>query len=309
MQHRLKIIVGQRFLFSALFAMSFLLNTHLSRAQTNALGIPVSEYNALADLYNSTGGSNWVANSGWLNPQATYWTGVIVAGGHVNGIALDYNLLSGSLPATLGNLTNLQSLWIFGNHLTGSIPASLGNLSQLQSLILNLNRLSGSIPTNLVGLTNLTLLLLEDNQLTGSIPAGLVNLSGLQQVIISGNLLTGVVPDFRGFSHLYIDVSSNDLNILPGSQSLANINAMLAAGNTVIYTPQNYPVLGPIQWVGGKAQVGLTAGIGNYIIQGSSNLVNWVNLTTVTLSNTTGQFLDTSASNHLSQFYRAVSSP
>jgi hypothetical protein len=122
-------------------------------------------------------------------------------------------------------------------------------------------------------------------------------------------LLTGDVPDFSRFSQLYLDVSSNYLNILPGSQSLANIKSTIAAGNTVIYMPQNYPVLGPIQLVGGAAQVGLTAEVGNYSIQGSSNLVNWVNLATVTLSNTTGQFFDTSVSNHPSQFYRAVSSP
>jgi hypothetical protein len=309
MKHRLKIIVGQRSLFSAFFALSFLWNTQLSQAQTNALGIPSSEYNALVDLYNSTSGNAWVAKSGWLNPQATYWTGVVVVQGHVNGIGIEYNNLSGTLPASLGNLPYLQSLWLFGNNLTGTIPVTLGNLAQLQDLGLNLNHLSGSIPTNLVNLTNLTLLLLEDNQLTGQIPAGLVNLPDLQQVRLSDNLLTGDVPDFRGFSQLYIDVSSNYLNILPGSPSLANLNSMINAGNTVIYAPQNYPVLGPIQLVGGVAQVGLTAELGNYKIQGSSNLVDWVNLSTMTLSNTTGQFLDSSVSTHLSQFYRAVSSP
>jgi Leucine-rich repeat (LRR) protein len=310
MKTLLKISSGQKFIPSALVALLFLLSCQLSHAQANALGIPASEYDALVDLYNSTAGSNWVAQSGWLNPQSTYWTGIIVSGGHVNGIGLENNNLSGSLPASLGNLPDLQSVFLFGNNLTGTIPASLGNLAQLQYLGLNLNQLSGSIPNNFVSLTNLSLLFLEDNHLTGNIPVGFVNLTNLQQLRVSDNLLTGAVPNFSGFSHpLYIDVSSNYLDILPGSQSLANINSMIAAGNTVIYTPQNYPVLGPVHLSAGTVQVGLTAELGGYSIQGSSNLVDWVNLGNINLSNTTGQFLDTSVSNHPTQFYRAVSSP
>jgi hypothetical protein len=31
--------------------------------------IPAPEYSALVDLYNGTGGSAWLDNSGWLDPQ------------------------------------------------------------------------------------------------------------------------------------------------------------------------------------------------------------------------------------------------
>ena len=54
--------------------------------------------------------------------------------------------------------------------LTGTIPAALGDLSDLQLLHLHGNRLSGSIPKELGNLSNLTVLHLDDNQLTGSIP-------------------------------------------------------------------------------------------------------------------------------------------
>ena len=41
------------------------------------------------------------------------------------------NRLTGTIPATLGNLANLESLLLHGNQLTGTIPSQLGNLSNL----------------------------------------------------------------------------------------------------------------------------------------------------------------------------------
>jgi len=53
-------------------------------------------------------------------------------------LSLGINRLSGPIPS-LGNLTNLLSLWLFDNQLTGPIPSSLGNLVNLQYLRLNNN--------------------------------------------------------------------------------------------------------------------------------------------------------------------------
>ena len=47
-----------------------------------------------------------------------------------------YNQLTGGIPAELGNLANLQHLYLSGNELTGAIPAELGNLANLQRLSL-----------------------------------------------------------------------------------------------------------------------------------------------------------------------------
>ena len=93
-------------------------------------------------------------------------------------LGLDNNQLTGSIPSSLGNLTNLTHLWLSSNQLTGSIPSSLGNLTNLAYLDLSSNQLTGSIPSSLGNLTNLDLtfgaaLWLFDNQLSGSIPAAL----------------------------------------------------------------------------------------------------------------------------------------
>ena len=41
------------------------------------------------------------------------------------------NQLSGTIPTSLGSLTNLTELYLNNNQLSGTIPASLGNLTNL----------------------------------------------------------------------------------------------------------------------------------------------------------------------------------
>ena len=60
--------------------------------------------------------------------------------------------------------------------MTGEIPAELGDLTNLEELYLNNNQLTGEIPAELGDLTKLTELQLRSNQLTGCIPEGLRNI-------------------------------------------------------------------------------------------------------------------------------------
>ena len=103
--------------------------------------------------------------------------------------------LTGSIPAQLGNLSGLTSLYLDGNRLTGSIPPRLGRLLKLSWLSLTRNRLTGAIPTQLGELTNLTNLRLEDNQLSGPIPSQLNRLTNLRKVYLTRNAgFSGCVP-------------------------------------------------------------------------------------------------------------------
>ena len=181
-------------------------------AQNNGVvyQIPASEYSALVDLYNQAGGAGWTYQSGWLDPNATSWRGVNIGGvqygtngnvvvqGNVQYLNLGWNQLSGSIPASLGNLTQLQYLDLEVNQLSGSIPASLGNLTQLQYLDLGDNQLSGGIPASLGNLTQLQHLGLGDNQLSGSILASLGNLTQLQYLNLGDNHLSGSIPASLG---------------------------------------------------------------------------------------------------------------
>ena len=151
---------------------------------------------ALVALYNATDGPNWTNNDNWLsNRPIGEWHGVTTDGsGRVTEVTLIDNNLQGTLPAQLGNLSNLTLLALHSNQLSGPIPAQLGNLSNLKVLVLARNQLSGPIPSQLGNLSNLTHLILHINQLSGPIPAQLGNLSNLEWVRLSGNQLTGCVP-------------------------------------------------------------------------------------------------------------------
>ena len=104
------------------------------------------------------------------------------------------NQLTGTIPATLGNLASLESLAMGRNELSGPIPAELGNLSGLTLLALGGNQLIGAVPTWLGNLTNLEGLHLWGNQLTGKIPIELSNLTNLTQLELGSNQLSGSIP-------------------------------------------------------------------------------------------------------------------
>ena len=119
--------------------------------------------------------------------------------------------LSGAIPPQLGNLTNLQYLWLDGNRLSGSIPTRLGRLTELLGLHLQDNQLSGPIPTQLGSLSKLIELQLGHNQLSGVIPTQLADLGTLRKLYLKENSgLTGCVPS--GLSSLrYNDIARLNL--------------------------------------------------------------------------------------------------
>ena len=94
--------------------------------------------------------------------------------------------LPGTIPAELGQLTELQSLTLVYSGLRGGIPESLGQLEQLTYLDLSHNVLTGAIPESLGQLEQLTYLDLSRNLLTGAIPETLGQLGQLEVMHLSG---------------------------------------------------------------------------------------------------------------------------
>ena len=62
---------------------------------------------------------------------------------------LHTNRLGGKIPAELGRLVNLETLWLARNQLNGKIPVELGRLVHLRLLFLRETQLSGCVPANL----------------------------------------------------------------------------------------------------------------------------------------------------------------
>ena len=132
---------------------------------------PASDRAALVALYNAMDGANWKKNTNWLSDAPlNLWHGVKTDdNGRVTWLEFRWsgNGLRGTLPAELGNLTNLEFLELANNNLTGPLPAILGNLTKLEYLDLYGNSLTGPIPAELGNLTKLQRLNLHSNNLTG----------------------------------------------------------------------------------------------------------------------------------------------
>ena len=164
------------------FAASFLL---LTGGNARAQGSVAMDRAALVALYDATGGANWTNKTNWSTTAAlSTWHGVTTdSDGRVTRLYLYDNELTGTIPASLGDLSNLTALSLYRNELTGSIPGELGGMTSLQYLYLSDNELTGTIPAALAGMTSLQHLYLSDNELTGTIPASLGDLSNLTRCI------------------------------------------------------------------------------------------------------------------------------
>ena len=112
----------------------------------------------------------------------------------LNFLYLNHNDLSGQIPSNLGSLDSVRVIELRNNKLSGEIPSALGSLTNLISLGLSNNKLTGSIPRELGDLEGLRILNLSNNRLAGEIPTELSNLTSLRQVYLSGNRFSGCVP-------------------------------------------------------------------------------------------------------------------
>ncbi|KAL7249438.1 hypothetical protein ACSBR1_011599 [Camellia fascicularis] len=98
------------------------------------------------------------------------------------------------LPELISNLKALNILYLFNCNLSGSIPASLWNLTQITDLDFSSNSFSGQIPLSISNLAKLNGLDLSGNNLNGQIPDSLGNMSQLTSLYLSYNSLNGTIP-------------------------------------------------------------------------------------------------------------------
>lgn len=163
-------------------------------------------YQALKDFFESTGGSGWNNNNNWLSdaPIAN-WYGIYQNSDGKYTLQLNSNNLVGQLPENIGDLTLFYGIGIYDSpKLTGSIPSSIGNLSQLNWLYFENTGLGGDVPLSMVNLQNLSSLDLEYNSFI-SLPD--FSTSNLQGLYIYNNHLEfdDIAPTLKGNPALWVE--------------------------------------------------------------------------------------------------------
>eukprot|EP01018_Ginkgo_biloba_P022241 Gb_00418 [translate_table: standard] len=155
----------------------------------------------------------------------------------LKSLDLSYNKnLTGTIPSTIGNLSNLDTLIMIGCGFTGPIPNELGNLRNLTFLqqpdtfdgpvclvsALNSNELSGQIPPSLGNLAKLYWLDIADNNIDGTLPVSTANAPGLDKLTnakhfhFNKNQLTGSIPSEIFNANMHLIHVLFDSNFLTG---------------------------------------------------------------------------------------------
>jgi Leucine-rich repeat (LRR) protein len=151
-----------------------------------------------------------------------------------------------ALPEWLGVLTRLQALNLSSNQLT-ALPESLGQLTQLRTLHLSINQLK-SLPESLGQLTQLQTLNLFNNRLT-SLPESLVQLAQVQTLDLSYNGLTSLPESLGQLTQLQtLNLSSNCLVSLPESLGqLTQLQTLNLSNNRLTVLPESLGQLTQLQ--------------------------------------------------------------
>ncbi|CAL2240759.1 unnamed protein product [Prunus armeniaca] len=154
---------------------------------------------------------------------------------NLESVWMSENRFSGHIPLDIGKLQNLYEIDIASNSLSGNIPSTFGNLSQLGELNLYSNNLQANIPSSFVDCRNLKLLFLQDNNLSGIIPPQIIAHSSYLDLDLSQNRLTGSLPRELGnlLNLEYLNVSQNMLSgEIPASLgSCIKIESLYLQGN------------------------------------------------------------------------------
>ncbi|WP_278010779.1 leucine-rich repeat domain-containing protein [Flavobacterium gyeonganense] len=210
-----KLLIGLLCLFSTLSLF----------AETNNLNIPVpdSEYQALVDFYKATGESNWSNkwNTRENNLHEVAWYGITLENGHITGINLNNTSgISGTIPASFGNLKYLKTLSLYGGSYGKDLNTTdlsvFSGLEELETLDLRYCKLKGNIPASWNKLKKLKTLYLSENAITGFSPE-FGELTSLVTVDLSGNQIQILIKEVENLAALTsLNLANNKLTTIVG---------------------------------------------------------------------------------------------
>ncbi len=226
----------------------FIYSPQKSISVEQGLALDQVEIAALRDLYTSTNGANWTNNTGWPSAptewdtitsvdQVTGWHGITVENGDVTRISLNSNGLMGSLPQTIGNLSELKRLWFYLNSLHGELPASIYSLNKLTQLNLAANDFTGPLDPRVGGMDALGLLRIGGNEFDVPLPIEIGNLENLWSLTINEIALNSEIPGWVSSLGNLSELSMKNCGLtgrIPGSFSnLVNLKLLFLGRNNL----------------------------------------------------------------------------
>lgn len=245
----MKILTPLIFCLCFSFFFPFIGYSNKSGAGAGA-GVPLSEYKALVKFYQDTNGKNWKTNTNWLdtiNCSVASWYGIETYNGHVEGLYLSNNNLSGVLSKAIVDLPNLIALDLGSNSLTGTIVPEIGSLPKLEYVKFESNFIGGKIPSETGNLSNLRFLDLHNNHIEGPLPVNLVNLTKLNYLNVENNWI-GKTTDY--YPYRVADQIPDTLQFLPSlTQFFIDYNYLLFNDIEPIFSWNNFNKLQLFQYI------------------------------------------------------------
>mmetsp|Transcript_2285 Transcript_2285/g.3583 ORF Transcript_2285/g.3583 Transcript_2285/m.3583 type:complete len:637 (+) Transcript_2285:84-1994(+) len=202
---------------------------------------------ALAVMYYSWGGNDWIGRTNWLTSNnECVWFGIDCDENKVTNLTLSEENAGGAMDSRLALLSDLRILDLCNTQLTGSIPLEVWSLPNLEVLLLDDNDIDGTLPPSLGEYsTSLETISLYDSRLSGPLPSlsGMtqlreLNLARTQQ---NGGSLSGTIPESWGelvqLERLSIARNREITGSLPLSfSSLTNLNTLIIDGTGITGT-------------------------------------------------------------------------
>nr|PNR33871.1 hypothetical protein PHYPA_023687 [Physcomitrium patens] len=182
------------------------------------------------------------------DPCISHWVGVYCDGGFPYQFILNITIVDvrGGFPPNfliaMSKLKTLQFLRIYQkgdkatSSLGGTIPASLGQLQELQEINFWGNQLVGGVPVDVALLPKLTSINLADNHLTGPI-AHLCQSKSLQTILLFDNQFTSDIPACLGSMNLTnLNLGANNITggIPPSFSNLVNMETLNLDNTTLV---------------------------------------------------------------------------
>ena len=156
-------------------------------------------------------------------------------------MSLYSNKVSSRLPSQIGELADLEYLWIDNNRMGGPLPSEIGRMNSLIQMDIYSNRFSSSIPTTLGQLRNLERFSAYSNLLQGSIPTQIGNMNNLRELFLDSNSIGGSIPSELGQATALYDLRLFDNNLIGSIPSaLSNLEDL-----EILYLDSN-ELTGPI---------------------------------------------------------------